>query len=507
MVQVMYAIGTMVVAIVLLLLYPDAIGAALALVEISTALVFAAALFPPGLDHADFGDVLFLVSLPFLLGFGVETLLSLAGFVPINAAGNIAADPLQFTFDQDSLRALTLAVISWGVLFVGYRLRIGDAISARLPNPSLAVVDPGSIRMATVVFAAVGWSARIAVMVQGSGVDASSGLESVNALSTLLLWLSFLTTVASTLALYSVFFRRADPASVLLAVGLVAGELAAGFITGSRTLVFTPLVGAAAMAYLTGRYHLRLRHLLVIPALLLVIGVTDTYRNPGLISGSNVDAADTGARVQLVMEESVDQGPVQLAYRGALNLALRYQGLYSVAQILRVGPPSDLSYGTSYVMAVPAALVPRFLWPDKPFPTLGVDFGRRYLGVPDNVAVSIAPTWLGDLLLNVPLFVVPIAMGLIGVLLRAFRGYGLRARGGTTFAVLVYPLLLPILFQSDGWISGAVWATTQAIAVLVVAFALIRSERPATTGQRLQGSATLGQRGRDAGGVLRRLEK
>jgi len=496
MAQVMYAIVTMIVAVILLLLRPDSVGEALALVVVSTALVFAMALFPPGRDHRDFGDVLFVVSLPFLLGFGVETLLSLTGFVPVNAAGGMATDPLQFKFDQVSLSALTLAVISWGALFVGYRLRIGEAISTRLPNPSLARVDTGSIRLAAVVFAVVGWSARIAAMAQNGVVDPSSGFESINALSTLLVWLSFLTTVASTLALFGVFFRRADAAGVTLAVGLVSAELVAGLVTGSRTLMFTPPVEMAAMAYLTGRYHLRLRHLLVIPAVLLIIGVTDTYRNPGYIIPSTVYASDTGARVQLAIDESVDQGPVQLVWRGALNVAVRYQGLYSVAQVLRVGPPSDLSYGTSYVLAVPAALIPRILWSDKPFPTRGVDFGVQYLGLPESAGVSIAPTWVGDLMLNVPLFMVPIGMGLLGVLLRAFCGYGLGAREGTTFAVLVYPMLLPILLQSDSWISGAVWEVTQALAVLVVAFALMRSVGSPSGERASSGYTTVGGHGR-----------
>ena len=322
---------------------------------------------------------------------------------------------------------------------------------------------------------AVGWSARIAVAVQGGAVDASAGVEPINALSTLLLWLSFLTTVASMLALFGVLFRRADAASVLLAIGLISGELLAGFATGSRTLLFTPLVGAAAMAYLTGRYHFRFRYLMVIPALLVVIGVTDTYRNPGLTGVWAVGVNDTGARIQGTFEESLAQGPTELAYRGALNVALRYDGLYSVAQILRVGQPSNLSYGTAYLMAVPAALIPRFLWQSKPYPTLGVDFGRQYLGLPDSIGVSIAPTWVGDLLLNVPLILVPMAMGLLGVLLRTFRDYGSRGRDGATFAVLAYPILLPILVQSDSWISVTIWQVTQAIAVLVVVAALLRA--------------------------------
>ena len=389
------------------------------------------------------------------------------------------ADLRQFTFDQDSLAALALAVVSWGVLFVGYRLKIGSAISTRLPNPSLVGVDAGTIRIATIAIAAVGWSARVAAMVQGGVIEEASGPGSVNALSTLLLWLSFLTTVASTLALFGVFFRRANLGIVLLAMGLVVGEVVVGLITGSRTMTFTPLVSAAAMAYLTGRYHLGLRHLLIIPVLLLVIGVTDTYRNPGLLGISAVAAEDVGSRVQSTIEESVDQGPVALAYRGALNVALRYHGLYSVAQILEVGQPSDLSFGTSYVMAIPAALIPRFLWPDKPLPTPGVDFGHQYFDLPDDLIVSIAPTWIGDLMLNLPLFLVPIGIGVLGVLLRAFRDYGLRGRGGATFAVLAYPVLLPILIQSDGWISVALWEVTQAIAVLFVVAALLRVMTPA----------------------------
>jgi hypothetical protein len=236
----------------------------------------------------------------------------------------------------------------------------------------------------------------------------------------------------------------------------------------------------------------------MIPGVLLVIGATDTYRNPGLISGAIVPATDTGARVRLAIDESLDQGPLELTSRGALNIAIRYHGLYSVDQILRVGPPSDLSYGTSYLAAIPAAIVPRFLWPGKPFPTYGVDFGRQYFGVPDELGVSIAPTWIGDLLLNVPLLLTPLGMGVLGVLLRLFRGYGLHARGGQTFAALVYPALLPIIVQSDGWISVALWEATQAVAVLAAALVLMRSFAPTAHAAQVRASSSPGRNGHKA---------
>ncbi len=67
-------------------------------------------------------------------------------------------------------------------------------------------------------------------------------------------------------------------------------------------------------------------------------------------------------------------------------------------------------------------------------------------------------------------------MGFLGVLIfRAFRDYGLRGRSGATFAVLVYPVLLPIVIQSDGWITDAMWQMTRAVAVMIVAFALMRT--------------------------------
>jgi hypothetical protein len=477
--RLLYAIGTAVVGLlVLLFVRPDEAGAGLALTVVLTALVLASGLFPPGRDRRDFGDVLFLASLPFLLGFGLRALLSIRGFVPINPIGALAADPLEFEFDQDSLRALALSAIAWGALFCGYRVRIGKAIAVRLPDPTLADIGRAPVSAAIAVLAAVGWTARIVSMLEGGDPGGASGLESVNALSTLLLWLSFLTTPASALASFAFFFQRGSLGHGLLAGCLIGGEVLAGLITGSRTLVFTPLVGAAAMAYLTGRYHVRVRHLLLIPVVLIVIGITDTYRNPGFIADAVVTTTDTGDRVRFAIEEALDQGPVDLASRGALNIALRYHGLYSVTQILRVGPPSDLSYGAAYAAAIPAALVPRFLWPDKPLPTYGVDFGQQYLGIPVSVRVSIAPTWIGDLMLNMPLVLLPLAMGALGVLLRTVHGYGLQARGGRTFAVLAYPVLLPIIIQSDGWISGQIWATTQAIAVLAVALALMRTFTP-----------------------------
>jgi hypothetical protein len=457
----------------LLFIEPPDDALAIALAVFATALVFAAALFPPDGAQRDFGDVLFLASLPFVLGFGVRLFLSMTDFAPVNAVGVLVADPAEFAFDEYSVRALALGVACWTVLFVAYRFRLGRWISSRLPDWPLSGADFTAIRAASILFAAIGWAARVATMVGGQLSEVTS-VGDVNAMTTLLLWLSFLTTAATTLALFAVFYRRADGGAILLAALLVLGEVIAGLITGSRTMLFTPLVALGAMAYLTGRIHLRLGHLVLVPALLVVLGVTDTYRNPGMIFSATADDADTAGRVELAVEESASQGPAGLAARGAFNVVLRYHGLHSVAQILRLGAPADLSYGMSYLAAVPAAVVPRFLWQDKPLPQFGVDFGRTYFGLPETVGVSIAPTWIGDLLLNLPLPLVPVGMGVLGVLLRSLREYGRNARRTGSFAVLAYVGLLPLVVQSDGWISTTIWEGTQAIVVLMGAVLVVR---------------------------------
>jgi len=458
----------------LLFVGPTDQGIAAVLAVFAATMILAGGLFPPELDRRDFGDVLFLCSLPFLLGFVVRVFLSMTAFAPVNSVGVLVADPAEFSFDEYSVRALALAVTSWTVLFAAYRLRLGRWISSRLPDRSLSNVDLMPIRTAAILLGIVGWTARVATMVGGQSEDPLS-VESVSAMTTLFLWLSFLTTAATTVALFAVFYRRGDRATILLAALLALGEVVAGLITGSRTLLFTPLISVGAMAYLAGRIHLRWRHLMLVPVVLVVIGVTDTYRNPGMIFNVTGNDRDTAARVELAVEESIDQGAHGLAVRGAFNVALRYHGLHSVAQILRLGAPSDFSYGASYLAAVPAALVPRFVWPDKPLPQYGLDFGRTYFGVPEGVGVSIAPTWIGDLLLNLPLPLVPIGMGVLGVLLRTLRDYGGRARRGGSFATLVYVGVLPLVVQSDGWISTAIWEATQAIVVLGAALIVMQS--------------------------------
>ena len=44
--------------------------------------------------------------------------------------------------------------------------------------------------------------------------------------------------------------------------------------------------------------------------------------------------------------------------------------------------------------------------------------------------------------------------------------------------MLVYSILLPIVIQSDGWITTALWEVTRAVAVLTVVAALLRAMTP-----------------------------
>ena len=192
-----------------------------------------------------------------------------------------------------------------------------------------------------------------------------------------------------------------------------------------------------------------------VPVVVALFGFTHVYRTlpyaPARDLGGVMDRAGDAA------VEALELGPVGLVQAGIENASSRYHGLDSIREILDSRRPTAYTWGTRYLAAIPAALLPRFLWADKPYDTEGQDFARDYYGVPSDANVSFTATWVGDLLRNGPVPFMLLGMAVLGGLFRVLRDYGRAHRDAAHMSIVLYALVLPIVIQSDAWIFSTTW--------------------------------------------------
>lgn len=128
----------------------------------------------------------------------------------------------------------------------------------------------------------------------------------------------------------------------------------------------------------------------------------------------------------------------------------------SVAVVVRdVGRWVPYAHGETIFGPTLAFMVPRALWPDKPYFVTGRDFGRRFriVGIVDE-QTSIAPTVLGELYWNFDLPGILIGMAVFGVCMRLlYRRYG-EGRGLDPFRRAAHMTLLVQITHFDGGIAG-----------------------------------------------------
>jgi hypothetical protein len=131
--------------------------------------------------------------------------------------------------------------------------------------------------------------------------------------------------------------------------------------------------------------------------------------------------------------------------------------------------PSDIPYqGIDQFLAIPAYIVPRALWQDKPILSRGVWFSITYLNHPDDTVTSSAMTIFGESY---------IFAGWMGSLLALFSlGLLLALLFRKTMSLASFPLfvaLLPNYLDIEGQFTAMTVELLQRTAVLVVVYWLL----------------------------------
>ena len=446
---------------------PEGLGVSMAIILF--AMVVMSGAFPPDSDSRDLGDPAFLAGAVMFLTFGLRGISVIAHRLPEVGPGANLSNYGVFTW-TDAL-AMCLAVVGWLMFILAYRLPLGRAIGGHLPDLRLGRSHIDVALVISIGLAGVGWAARSVLFVQRPlGFDTVAA-DTADATQTLLVWLTGLTAVALALAFLRIAYFARTLAVVAWATALLALEVGMGLVTGSRTQVVGAIVTPLAVLSLSGNLKFSGRHILLVPVVIAAFGLTYVYRS--LPYAPTRDLGGVMDRVGDATAAAVELGPVGLAEAGIENVSNRYNGLDSVREILDSSRPVAYTWGARYLAAVPAALLPRFLWVDKPYDSEGQDFAKDYFGVAPDANTSFTATWIGDLLLNGPMPFMLVGMAVMGGLFRVLREYGGARRRTAHMSVVLYAVILPVVIQSDAWIFTTIWQVTRAcLVVAVVALAI-----------------------------------
>lgn len=236
----------------------------------------------------------------------------------------------------------------------------------------------------------------------------------------------------------------------IITFALLAGNLMYWLPTGSKLNIATSLLVPFFIYYLTFRRLPRARYMLVgLLAMALMFPATHVLRVAQRNLMGSGSAQGVSEIVQVMVRSAEYSGNVR--ERGANGRTFgRLNQHEVVAGTIRVIDDGDepLRGGVDYANAL-VNLIPRFLWPDKPYVMYGNEFGHMIgMLMRTDIGTSIAPTYIGESYLNFGPF------GLIAAPLLClvfYIPYRLISRWlPSQTMVLLYATGIPTLLYIDG---------------------------------------------------------
>lgn len=266
----------------------------------------------------------------------------------------------------------------------------------------------------------------------------------------------FLSVISSASLISAIFLvitgaRLKKRRRIIIGATLVLVEaLWGGLFSGSRYHFFEPLLSVVAAYSLSVKPILLTRFAAIIVVFLLVFfPLTTAYKTAYLSSvvdlqrdglstsavGSALEATDIGQAMDADFLEPV---------------GIRFHGLLSAAVIIRYTPERHpFLLGRLYAILPIDILIPRFIWPDKPFVReFAAEFRFAYWQLDRSSQSTVKTSQIGELWVNFHLFGVLLGSWLCGRLFRFM--YSNLWLGGrhSVFGVAVYGAVLPGLITA-----------------------------------------------------------
>jgi len=206
--------------------------------------------------------------------------------------------------------------------------------------------------------------------------------------------------------------------------------LAIGFFSGSKGVFLAPIM-VAVVAFYYLKNSIRFRHLIyLLPFILLVFPVFNTYRNYSFDD-----------QVQVVPED-------QVSVSGLIKHGMsRFYGIDSLTLVIRDTPTvMDYQFGET-ILPLFVAWIPRQLWEDKPVISFGKVFAETYMvEFFADTGTSASPTVLGEAYLNWHLLGVLLVALLSGVVIRSTYVWLIKLNFGAP-SVFIYSQFFLYMFM------------------------------------------------------------
>lgn len=348
-------------------------------------------------------------------------------------------------FDGVLPAAMVCASVSLCCFYLGYYSRLGEDISWRLPSLRSSWIA-SHVRVVIALYLTAGALAWATLVMQNGGL--ASYLLGLKNVHQVLLGRQYLVTLSGYLPMYALVICRARAretglASDALAANVVFLLAAAPAVTAGQrgSVVWLFLCMKAADHYISMVGNRKRWYAAAVVAnwagiamlvVLLSAAVQLKFgRGRMLAAAVGADAEVTDALGDRGERVSLRQSLVAMLFRG--------DGVEVLGRILgRTGRVVRPAEGRTLFVDSVSQMVPRALWPQKPFP-VGIRFFRQFLdnAVGDEFGEAEATTAPGELYWNGFYPGVVVGMITLGVLCRAGYAYFMRNRNASGLLIYV----------------------------------------------------------------------
>lgn len=396
-------------------------------------------------EKIDYLEVIYPVSLMFLLDYGLRTIYVF--FYPNGIRIRLHPYILSPQLLNLSLFYLILGFIC---LLWGYYTSIPERLASALPSFSKSWPRGGEFPKVILLYLfgmavlAYGFSKGDVVwgpVGPGRTVE-EFGLHDYVQNFSLYAW------YAVAIALFTGVYKRSKGAKMIVIL-MFSGILIFNLIGGSKGRIFTTLF----LLFFWYNYRrrsigLKTYVILALVALLLVYPWINTYR--GLYASRFGEAIPTRRNVIQTISDNIQRFS-RLSIREYLNFSLdtlmtRQREIDALAGIIAQTPePHGYLWGRDFYLIVPWALIPRAVWSNKPYPQDGDIFDIKYWNLWKGA--NAGPPYIGDLYMNFGLPGILIGMFLTGILLRFIYLYLVKNTNASSRGLLFYMFIAIGLFR------------------------------------------------------------
>ena len=432
-------------------------------------------------EKINYVEIIYPISLMFILDYGLRTI-----YVFLHP-NSLEVQLRPYILDHKILSISLLYLnIGYICLLLGYYSFIPHRLARSIPsfvkdeypreNLLLRLILLFLLGLAALVYGALHGDLPIGAVGPGRSVE-EFGLHDY------IQHFSKYTLYALAIALFTKVYEQSDAGKAFIIL-LSAYSFSLAFIGGSKGAFFTVIfLFLFWWNYRRGVIRLRSYLLLLVLSLIFIFPWQNTYR--GIYRGYFGRSLPTKENL-IDSLSSTYRGFSQLSWREYLDTGLRIMmgrqhEIDSLCAIVAQTPdPNPYLYGRDYLWFIPCGLIPRAVWPNKPYlqdrDVFDVDYWHTSKGA------CAGPPYIGDLYMNFGFPGVIVGMFLMGVLLRFVYLYFVENTEDSSPGLFYYTFIAIELFRivpeaSLGGLSGIIKTS---VYYMTIAHLLVKKESKLT---------------------------